>query len=125
MITWVGFAASLTLVAVAVAASMVLSLRLECSIVTASIRMSVQLALVGGVLSLVIDPQRSIWWSWLWVAAMVGYASDVAARRAPQVPNLRWLALGAFGAAAVISMAVLFGLRVFPVDGRTVVPLAG
>lgn len=125
MITWVGFAVSMSLVAVAVAASMLLGLRLERPIVTASLRMIVQLALVGGVLTLVIDPQRSIWWSWLWVAAMVGYASDVAARRAPQVPRLRWLSLAAFGAAAVIAMGVLFGLRVFPVDGRTVVPLAG
>ena len=125
MITWVGFTLSLLLVAVAVVASVLLSLRLERSIVTAAVRMSVQLALVGGVLGLVIDPDRSIWWSWLWVAAMVGYASDVAARRAPQVPHLRWLALAAFGVAAVISMGVLFGLQVFPVDGRTVVPLAG
>lgn len=125
MITWVGFAVSLLLVGVAVAASYLLRLRLERSIVTAALRMSVQLALVGGVLGLVIAPDRSLWWSWLWVAAMVGYASDVAARRAPQVPHLRWLALAAFGVAAAISMGVLFGLRVFPVDGRTVVPLAG
>ena len=38
---------------------------------------------------------------------------------------MRWLALGAFSAAAVVTMGVLFGLDMFPVDGRTVVPLAG
>lgn len=125
MITWVGLVISLALVGVAVGVSMALRLQLERDLVVASMRMLVQLALVGGVLTLVIDDDRSIWWSWLWVAGMVGYASDVAARRAPQVPGLRWLALLAFGIAAVVTLGVLFGLDVFPVDGRTVVPLAG
>ena len=125
MITWLGLAASVLLVGIAIGISALLRLRLERELVVASIRMGVQLALVGGVLTLVIADDRSIWWSWLWVAGMVGYASDVAARRAPQVPGLRWLALGAFSVAAVVTMGVLFGLDVFPVDGRTVVPLAG
>ena len=125
MISWVGLAASVLLVGVAIGVSMVLRLRLERELIVASIRMAIQLALVGGVLTLVIADGRSIWWSWLWVAAMVGYASDVAARRAPQVPGLRWLALGAFSVGAVVTLGVLFGLDVFPVDGRTVVPLAG
>lgn len=125
MIEWVGLAISVSLVGIAVGVSSLLRLRLERGLIVASVRMAIQLALVGGVLALIIDEGRSIWWSWLWVAAMVGYASDVAARRAPQVAGLRWLALIAFGIAAVVTMGVLFGLDVFPVDGRTVVPLAG
>jgi putative ABC transport system permease protein len=35
------------------------------------------------------------------------------------------LALAAFAAAAVVTLGVIFGLSVFPLEGRTLVPLAG
>jgi UDP-glucose/iron transport system permease protein len=41
-------------------------------ILVAAIRALAQLLLVGAALTLVISAGRSIWWSWLWVAAMVG-----------------------------------------------------
>ena len=76
-------------------------------------------------LTLVISPGRPIWWSWLWVGAMLGYAATVARRRAPEVPHLLGLALASFTAAAVVTLGVLFGLHVFPLTGRTLVPIAG
>ena len=41
------------------------------------------------------------------------------------MPNLFPLALSAFGVAAVVVLGVLFGLGVFSLDARTLIPLAG
>jgi len=125
MIGWWGLAAAASLLVLAAVVSVVLRLGVERGIVVAGGRMLVQLALVGGLLTLVMAPGRSIWWSWLWVVGMIGYASGVAARRVPEVPAIRPLALAAFSAAAVVTLGVLFGLGVFEVAGRSVVPLAG
>jgi putative ABC transport system permease protein len=83
------------------------------------------LLLVGAALSLIIEPGRSMVWSWLWVLAMIVYAGDVARRRARQVPGMMPLAIAGFTAAAVISLTVLFAFGVLPLEGRTLVPIAG
>jgi putative ABC transport system permease protein len=120
-----GLATSLALVGVAAAISLWQRLGLERQVVWAAARALVQLLLVGAALALVIEPGRNLVWSWLWVAAMVAYAGDVARRRAPEVPGIMWLAIAAFGAAAVVTLGVLFGFGVFPLEGRTLVPIAG
>jgi len=56
---------------------------------------------------------------------MVGFASLVIARRAPEVPGLLGVAALAIGAAATVSLGVIFGFGIFPLEGRTIVPLAG
>lgn len=122
-IGWGGLAASLVLVAVAVALSLGRRLGLERSIVWASGRALVQLLLVGVALDVVLD--RAVAWSWAWVVVMVCFAADTVRRRSPEVPRVFPLALGAFAAAAVVTLAVLFGLRVFPLEPRTLIPLAG
>ena len=114
---WAGLAVSLLLVGVAAGISWWQHLGLQRQILIAAARALVQLLLVGAALTLIISPGRSIWWSWLWVAAMLGYASVVARRRAPEVPHLLPLALASFAAAAVVTLGVLFGLRVFPLEG--------
>lgn len=124
-VTLLGLAASLVLVAVAVAVSWWSGLGLERRIVWATVRAIVQLLLVGVALSLVIAPGRPLFWSWLWVAAMTVYAGDVVRRRAPEIPRLMPLAGAAFAAAAVVTLGTIFGLGIFPVEPRTVVPLAG
>ncbi|NDL59666.1 ABC transporter permease [Phytoactinopolyspora mesophila] len=120
-----GLATSLALVGVAAAISLWQRLGLERQVVWAATRALVQLLLVGAALALVIEPGRNLLWSWLWVAAMVAYAGDVARRRAPEVPGIMWLAIAAFAAAAVITLGVLFGFGVLPLEGRTLVPIAG
>jgi ABC-type iron transport system FetAB permease component len=100
-------------------------LGLQRQILVAAARALAQLLLVGAALTLVISPSRPIWWSWLWVAAMLGYAATVARRRAPEVPHLLGLAVASFTAAAVLTLGVLFGLHVFPLTGRILVPIAG
>lgn len=120
-----GLATSLALVAVAAVLSLWQRVGLERQILWASARALVQLLLVGAGLSLVIAPGAALVWSWLWVLAMIGYAGDVARRRAPEVPRIMPLVVTAFGTAAVITFGVLFGLRVFPLQARTLVPIGG
>jgi putative ABC transport system permease protein len=122
---YLGVGVSLTLVAVAAALVRWQRLGLERSILSAAGRALVQLLLVGYVLTLILSPGRSIWWSWAWLVLMVVYAADVARRRAPEVPGLMLLALPAFGAAAAVTFSVLFGLGVFPLQPRTLVPVGG
>lgn len=124
-VTPLGLVASLSAVAVAAALSLALRLGLAPRIVWATARCIVQLLLVGFALQLVIDPEQPLVWSWLWVAAMTGYAGYVVHRRAPEVPSLLPLALVAFVASAVVTLGIIFGLRIFPLEARAVVPLAG
>ena len=122
---WVGLATSLILVAFAAGISLWRRLGLERQLLWAATRALVQLLLVGGALTLLFEPGRSLWWSWAWVAGMVAYAGDVARRRAPEVPRFAPLAMAAFAGAALVTLGVIFGLRVFPLQGRTLVPIAG
>src|SRR5262252_10421874 len=87
-VTWVGLAVSLLLVVVAAGISWWQRLGLQRQILVAAARALAQLLLVGVALTLIISPGRSIWWSWLWVAGMLGYASLIDRRRAPEVPHL-------------------------------------
>lgn len=121
----VGVAVSLVLVAVAVALSAWQRLGLGAPLAWASARALVQLVLVGVALALVLDPESPpvLWWAW--VVVMVAFAAETVARRAPEVPAARTLALAAYAASAAVTLGVLFGLGVFPLEGRTLVPLAG
>ena len=120
-----GLALSGVLVAVSIAISLWRRLGLEMSMLSACLRALVQLLLVGFALGVVVDPHRPVAWSWLWVAAMIGFAAWTTARRAPEVPDAFVLSGAGFTAAAVVALGVLFGFRVFPMNGRTIVPLAG
>lgn len=120
-----GLATSLALVAVAAAISLWQRLGLERQVLWAAARALVQLLLVGAALTLLLEPGRSLVWSWLWIAGMVAYAGDVARRRAPEVPRIVPLTIVAFATAAVVTLGVVFGLRVLPLEARTLVPIAG
>ena len=124
-VSYGGLAISLVLVAVALAVSLRLRLRLEREMVVSVTRGFVQLLIVGAALGLIIDPDTPLVWSWLWVFGIVVFAAATVRRRAPAVPGLFWIAFVANGATAVIGFAVTFGLGIFPVEGRTLVPIAG
>lgn len=124
-IGYAGLALSGVLVAVTIGLSAWRHLGLERSVAWAALRALAQLLLVGSALRLVIDPGRSLAFSWLWVALMLVFAAWTARRRAPEVSGAGGLALLSFLAATFVSLGVLLGLRVFPTDGRTIVPLAG
>jgi putative ABC transport system permease protein len=124
-IGWTGLAISLLLVGVAVVISLAQRLGLAASMLWASGRALVQLLIVGVALDLILQPDRSLAWSYLWVAIMLVFAAWTVRRRAPEVPALFGLALLAFAAAAVLTLGVLFGLGIFELDARTLIPLAG
>ncbi len=120
-----GLAASSILVAVAVAISLWRRLGLERSLLWAALRALVQLLFVGWALQLVINPDDPLFWSALWLLVMLGFATWTTTRRAPEVPAIVPLSLLAYGSALLVSLGVLFGFGVYPLEGRTVVPLAG
>lgn len=120
-----GLALSGILVAVALGLSMVRRLGVEKDLVVAALRALVQLLLVGFALRIVVDADDPLVWTWIWVALMCVVAAWTVQRRAPEVPGAAPLALASFAAAALVSLGVLFGLRVFEPTGRAIVPMAG
>jgi putative ABC transport system permease protein len=116
---------SFALVVVAIALSFTQRLQLSRSILWASARAAVQLLLVGFALRLVLDSNASVWWAWLWVVIMIGFAGFTIGSRAKEVPGIFLLGTISMLTVVVVSLSVIFGFRVFPVEGRTIVPLAG
>jgi putative ABC transport system permease protein len=124
-IGWSGLAASLVLVVVALAVSWRRQLGLEASIAWSCTRAAAQLLVTGWALALVLRPDASVAWAWLWVVAMVVVAGVTVQQRAREVPAILPLALLATAAVAAVSLGVIFGFRIFPVEARTIIPLAG
>ena len=124
-VTWVGLLASLVLIGIAVGVSRWQRLGLEGSILLAVARATGQLLLVGLGLGLVLSDDAPLLWSWLWVAGIVVFAAVTVQRRAPAIPGLFAVATTAEVITAVISLGVIFGLSIFPLEARTLVPIAG
>ncbi|HEY5156196.1 MAG TPA: iron export ABC transporter permease subunit FetB [Acidimicrobiales bacterium] len=124
-IGWGGLAASLTLVAVALVVSWRMKLGLERSMLWSCARAGVQLLLTGWALTLVLKPDAPIAWAWAWVVAMVVVAALTVRNRAGDVPSILPLALIATATVGAVSLGVIFGFHIFPVESRTVIPLAG
>lgn len=120
-----GVAASLVLVAAAVALSSLERLGLTWSILWSALRAFAQLTVIGAGLTLVFAEDANIAWSWLWVAAMVLVGAATVASRVRQLPGTFLTALVALGAAEAVSLAVVYGLGVLPLESRTLVPVAG
>jgi len=124
-IGWYGLAASLVLVVVALAVSWRMQLGLERSMLWSCARAGVQLLVTGWALTLVLHPDASIAWSWLWVVAMVLVAGITVRNQAPEVPGILPLAVTATAVVGAVSLGVIFGFHIFPIEARTVIPLAG
>lgn len=120
-----GVAASLLLVGVGVGLSLWERLGLERSIVWASVRALVQLGVIGAGLGLVLSADAPMVLSWMWVLAMVVVGAATVAKRARAVPGTFRIAFLSLGAAESISLLVVFGFGVFPLESRTLVPVAG
>ncbi len=120
-----GAIASGLLVLVAIGISWWAGLRLERDLITAALRAAAQLALLGLVLVAILTPGQPLILSWAWVVVMIVFAGWTVQRRVPNVPRIWLLSMAAFAASAVVTLGVLFGARVFPVEANTVVPLAG
>jgi putative ABC transport system permease protein len=124
-VTVVGLLASLVLVAIAIGVSRWQRLGLEGSITVAVARAVGQLLVVGFGLGLVLADDAPLVWSWVWVAGIILFAAGTVARRAPAVPGLLRVALTGEVVTAVISLSVIFGLSIFPLEARTLVPVSG
>jgi len=124
-IGWGGLVLSLILVAVAVGLSMWQGLRLERDMLWATGRALVQLLAVGYLLVVIVDEDTPVVWAWAWVAVMLGVAALTVRRRAPEVPDITRMTLLATSGSALLSLFVVFGLGIYPVVGRAVVPIAG
>jgi putative ABC transport system permease protein len=124
-IGWAGLAASLVLVVVALGLSGWQRLQLSRSILWACARAAVQLLVVGFALKLVLDPEAPVAWAFVWVAVMVVFAGLTIRNRAREVPGIWLLGTAAMLAVVTVSLSVILGFGIFPVEGRTIVPLAG
>jgi len=124
-IGWLGLAASLVLVAAAVVVSRTQRLRLEREIVVACGRGVAQLAVVGWGLAIVLSDTTPLIWAWTWSGVIVVLASRTVHRRAPQLPGILQASLVGNGGCLVVSFLVAFGLGIFPVEARVIVPVTG
>jgi putative ABC transport system permease protein len=122
---WWGLAASLIMIAAVALLSWRQKLRLERDLAVAVGRSLTQMLLVGAALGLIVDADTWLGWSFVWVAGMVAFAAVTVSRRAPMLPGVLGVALVAMSASAVAGLGLLFALGIFPVTGRTVVPVAG
>ena len=122
---WWGLAASLLLIAVTVGISMWRRLGLEREVLVATGRALAQLLAVGYVLVVVIDPDQPIAYAWAWLVFMVLFAAWTVSRRAPEVPGVLPLALASLTASTAVTVAVIFGLGIFPAEARAIVPVGG
>lgn len=124
-IGWVEAIASFSLVAVAVAVSLWKGLGFERSIVWASLRAGVQLLVVGLLLRYIFESDLALLWAWIWVVGMALVSTEVVARRSRSIPGLRMYAFLSLGGAVGVTLLLLFGLGVFPLEAVTLVVVAG
>ncbi len=120
-----GVAASLVLVAVAVALSIRQGLGFERTILWAATRALVQLLAVGSALTLILAEDAPVLLAEAWVVAMIVVAAVTVRQRAPKIPQAIGIAFVGLTFAAALSQLVLFGLGIFPFEPVAVVPLAG
>ncbi len=122
--TWAGVAASLALVAAAVAIAWRQRLHLAREITIAAGRAGVQLAAVGAILLLVFQ-HTGLAGATGWLAIMVLIAGQVAARRARGLPRALPVATTAVAAATGATIGTLLALGVISTQARVVIPVGG
>jgi putative ABC transport system permease protein len=122
--SWPGVAASLVLVAVALAVVARARLRITRELVVAVVRAGVQLVAVGAVL-LAIFRYAGLPGAFGWAALMVVIAGQVAGRRGGGVPRSRMAATIGVAAGGGSTLLALVLLGVIAAQARVVVPVAG
>lgn len=120
-----GLAVSLLFVLAAVGLTAQQRLGLGRPIVIALGRSLAQMAVVGFALVPIVEEDTPLAWSWLWVVAITVFSAVTVRRRAPEVPGLFGVALLGMGLVAASGLAMMFGLHIFELEGRTLVPVAG
>lgn len=117
-------AATLVLVALAVAASFWRRADLERDIGLAVLRSFLQLTAVGYVIKAIFDSD-SLWVVVLLLAVMVGVGTFTARGRAKAVPGALGAIAVALSVAAAATLGLVLALGVFPASPRYLVPVGG
>ena len=123
-ISLVEVAASLVLVALAVALSFVRRAELERDLGIAVVRSFVQLTAVGYVIQAIFDSD-SLWLVALLLAVMVGFGAFTARGRARGVPGALPVLFVALAGAAVVTLGLVLALQIFEPTPRYLVPVGG
>ena len=124
-IGWWGLALSFLLIAAAIGVSLSYQLKLERSLLVATLRAVAQLALAGWALALILDDDTATVFAWLWVGAMVPAAALTAKRRESRLPGLMLSTSIGYIFGLGISLTVVFALGIMPLENRVLVPIAG
>ena len=117
-------AASLALIAVAIAVSFWRRAELEQDIAVAVVRSFVQLTAVGYVIQAIFDSDSLLLVAAL-LAGMVGFGAWTARGRARAVPGATGPIVLALAVAAVVTLGLVIGLGVFKAEPRYLVPVGG
>jgi len=117
-------AASLALVAVAVAVSFWRRADLEQDIAVAVLRSFLQLTAVGYVIQAIFDTD-SLWLVAALLAGMVAFGAWTARGRAKAVPGATGPILLALAVAATVTLGLVLALGVFAAEPRYLVPVGG
>jgi putative ABC transport system permease protein len=122
--SWGGVAASVALVALAVAVTVRAQLGLGRELVVAAARAAAQLVAVGAVL-MVVFVHGGLPGAFGWVALMVLVAGQVAGRRGRGMPRARVAATLGVATGAAVTLGALLAFGVIPSQPRVVVPVGG
>ena len=117
-------AASLALIAVAIAVSFWRRAELEQDIAVAILRSFVQLTAVGYVIQAIFDTD-SVWLVVALLAGMVAFGTWTARGRAKAVPGATGPILLALAVSACVTLGLVIGLGVFEPEPRYLVPVGG
>ena len=117
-------AASLALVAIAVAVSFWRRAELEQDMAVAVARSFLQLTAVGYVIQAIFDSD-SLWLVALLLAVMVGFGAATARSRAKGVPGALAPIVLALSIAAAVTLGLVLALGVFEAEPRYLVPIGG
>jgi putative ABC transport system permease protein len=117
-------AASLALIAVAIAVSFWRRAELEQDIAVAVVRSFLQLTAVGYVIQAIFDTD-SLWLVAALLAGMVAFGAWTAHGRAKAVPNSGGPIVLALGVAAAVTLGIVLALKIFKAEPRYLVPVGG
>jgi len=117
-------AASLVLVAVAIAVSLWRRAELEGDIAVAVLRSALQLVAIGYVIQAIFDEDSLALVTGL-IVVMVLFGAFTARGRARRVPHAFWPLLVALATAAMVTLGLVVALGVFAPEPRYLVPVGG
>jgi putative ABC transport system permease protein len=117
-------AASLALIAVAIAVSFWRRAELEQDIAVATVRSFVQLTAIGYVIQAIFDTD-SLWLVAALLVGMVGFGAWTARGRAKGVPGATGPIALALAVAAAVTLGLVLALGVFKPEPRYLVPVGG